>query len=71
MNTPFRQSFVTLNRPMSWFMSVAWILIAAKCAGVWWAMIHWRMPFHPLWIVAPTLVFAGLATLLWLTHKEE
>ena len=56
---------------MSRFMSVAWVLIAAKCVLVWWAMLHWRMPFHPLWIVAPTLVFAGVATLLWLTHKEE
>ena len=59
------------NGPMNWFMSVAWVLIAAKCGVVWWAMIHWRIPFHPLWIVAPTIVFAGIATLLWLAHQEE
>lgn len=54
-----------------WVMSVAWVLIAIKCGLVWWAVEHWSMPFHPLWIVAPTLAFAGLATALWLWHHEE
>lgn len=54
-----------------WVMSVAWVLIAIKCGLVWWAVEHWSMPFHPLWIVAPTLAFAGLATVLWLVHNDE
>lgn len=52
------------------FMSLAWLAIAVKCAVIWWAMLHWHVPFHPIWIVVPTLVFAGLATMLWLTHHE-
>lgn len=52
-------------------MIVAWVLIAAKCAVVWRAIDYWHMPFHPMWIVAPTVVFAALATGLWLAHREE
>ena len=54
-----------------WFMAVVWLLIALKCALVWWAINAWHVPFHPLWIVIPTVVFATLATGLWLTHHEE
>jgi hypothetical protein len=54
-----------------WVMGIAWMLIAIKCVVVWWAIEHWQMPFHPLWIIAPTLAFGGLATILWLTHQEE
>ena len=71
MNSPIRSGFPGHNNRMNWFMSVVWVLIAVKCVVVWWGVIHWRMPFHPLWIVAPTLVFGGLATFVWLTHKEE
>ena len=52
-------------------MALAWLLIAVKCSLVWWAIGRWHMPFHPLWIVAPTIVFAMLATGLWATHHEE
>lgn len=52
-------------------MAVAWVLILAKCVLVWWAIGHWHVPLHPAWIVAPTLVFAALATALWVTHREE
>lgn len=52
-------------------MAGAWLLIAVKCGLIWWAVGHWHMPFHPMWIVGPTLVFAGLATGLWLTHRED
>ena len=71
MNTPIRHLFGSHHLAMSWFMSLGWVLIAIKCILVWWAMVHWRVPCHPLWIVAPTVVSAGLATILWLTHKEE
>ena len=52
-------------------MGAAWIAILGKCAGVWWAVEHWHMPFHPAWIVVPTLVFAGLASMLWATHVRD
>ena len=58
-------------RRVRWVMAIAWLLIVVKCVVVWWAVGHWNMPFHPLWIVGPTLAFAALATGLWLTHVEE
>jgi hypothetical protein len=54
-----------------WFMAAAWVLIVAKCFLVWWAIGHWNVPIHPLWIVAPTVAFAALATSIWLTHHED
>jgi hypothetical protein len=52
-------------------MVAVWIVIAVKCVVVWWAMERYHVPFHPLWIVAPTLVFAALASALWLTHEPD
>lgn len=56
---------------MRWFLGAAWLLILAKCALVWWAVAHWQVPFHPAWIVIPTLLFAALATALWLAPHAE
>lgn len=56
---------------MRWFLGVAWILILAKCTVIWWAIGHWNVPVHPAWIVLPTLLFAALATGLWLGAHEE
>jgi hypothetical protein len=56
---------------MRWLLLGAWILILVKCSVVWWAMVRWHVPFHPAWIVAPTLLFAALATGLWLAHRED
>lgn len=59
-----------MSRRDRWFLGVAWSAIAAKCVLVWWAIAHWQVPVHPLWIVAPTLLCAALATALWVTHRE-
>ena len=72
MNLPLhlRIPGLTLSRRNRWFLGVAWAVIAVKCVLVWWAIAHWRVPVHPLWIVVPTLVCAALASLLWITHRE-
>jgi uncharacterized membrane protein AbrB (regulator of aidB expression) len=54
-----------------WLMGIGWIIILVKCVVVAWAIDHWQMPFHAAWIIGPTLVFAALASLLWLTHARE
>jgi hypothetical protein len=56
---------------MLWFLGVVWVLILAKCTLVWWAIGHWNVPIHPAWIVLPTLLFAVLATGLWLGLHDE
>lgn len=71
MNLPFHPEVAQYSRRVRWFMTIAWALIAAKCVLVWWAIGHWNVPIHPLWIVGPTVAFAALATGLWLTHHED
>lgn len=41
---------------------IGWILIALKSAFVWWACTTYPVPFHPLWIIGPTVAFAALCT---------
>ena len=63
----------TLSSPASrtsWFIAVAWLLIAAKCLLVVWAVNHWQAPIHPGWIVWPTISFGLLATGLWIGHRR-
>ncbi len=54
-----------------WFLGVVWAVIVAKCIVVKWAVVAYAMPFNAWWIILPTLVFAALATLLWLWHREN
>lgn len=69
--TPPLSFDVRPNAPRArWFMISAWIAILVKCALVIWAVDRWHMPFHAAWVVVPTLIFAALATLLWVAHRE-
>jgi hypothetical protein len=71
MNLPIHVDVAQYSPRVRWFMAIAWLVILVKCVVVWWAMGRWHVPFHPLWIVAPTLLFAALASVLWLTHHED
>ena len=71
MNLPVHFDAGQYSPRVRWFVAIGWALIAVKCTLVWWAMVHWSVPFHPMWIVGPTLLFALLATVLWLTHHED
>jgi hypothetical protein len=70
MNSPVHIDLGQYPARVRWFMGIIWALILVKCVVLWWAMIHWSVPLHPLWIVAPTLVFAALATVIWMTHHR-
>lgn len=56
---------------MRWWLAAIWVVILAKCTLVWWAMVHWAVPMHPAWIVVPTLLFAALATAVWLVAGDD
>jgi hypothetical protein len=71
MHIPLHIDLAQYPRRVRWIMAVLWTVIVAKSIVVWWAVGYWQMPFHPLWIVAPTIVFAGLASVIWITHHEE
>jgi hypothetical protein len=42
-----------------------WLLIVVKCFVVIWAIRHWAVPFHPYWIIVPTILMAALGTALY------
>ena len=42
-----------------------WALIAAKHVAVIWAVHHYAVPFHQLWINVPTFLLGLLATIAY------
>jgi hypothetical protein len=42
-----------------------WLVIAAKCLVLIWAIAHWRVPFHPYWVIVPTILMAALGTAVY------
>jgi len=46
-----------------------WGLIAVKHVAVIWAVHHYAVPFHQLWINAPTFLLGLLATLAYYLHE--
>ena len=55
---------------LSRFLICAWLLIAAKCALVAWAVSRWSVPVNAGWVIWPTVLFGLLATGLWLGRKR-
>ena len=56
---------------ISRFMVCAWILIAAKCAFVAWAVSRWDVPVSAGWVIWPTVIFGLLATGLWFSRGRD
>jgi hypothetical protein len=44
---------------------LCWVLIAVKHVAVIWAVHHYPIPFHQLWINVPTFLLGLLATLAY------
>lgn len=42
-----------------------WLLIAVKSGLIIWAVEKYRVPVDPLWVVAPTVLFALLCTVVY------
>lgn len=42
-----------------------WLVIVIKCFAVLWAIDHWAVPFHPYWIIVPTILMAALCTAVY------
>ncbi len=50
------------NPQMQRFLLICWAAIAIKHVAVIYACHHWPVPFHQLWINAPTFALGMLAT---------
>jgi len=46
-------------------LGVCWVVIALKCVLVVWLFDRYHVPVSPLWVIAPTAVFAALCTLVY------
>ena len=44
---------------------ICWVLIAVKHVAVIWAVQHYHVPFHQLWVNVPTFMLGLLATVVY------
>lgn len=51
------------------FILVCWGLIAIKHVAIIYACYHWPVPFHQLWINAPTFALGLLATVVYYLRR--
>ncbi len=56
---------VPRNPRVEKFILLCWGLIAVKHVAVIWAVHHYAVPFHQLWVNAPTFLLGLLATLAY------
>ncbi len=52
------------------FILICWILIAIKHVAVIWAVYHYPIPFHQLWVNAPTWLLATIATVVYYSQRR-
>ena len=50
---------------------ICWILIAIKHVAVIWAVPHYHIPFHQLWVNAPTWILAAVATVVYYYYHRR
>lgn len=56
------------NRRVERFLAVCWVLILIKSFAVIWLFDRYHVPVNPLWVIAPTVVFAALCTIIYLVR---
>jgi membrane protein YdbS with pleckstrin-like domain len=54
------------NRRVERVLAICWVLIVIKSFAVVWLFGHYHIPVNPLWVIAPTFVFAALCTVVYL-----
>jgi membrane protein YdbS with pleckstrin-like domain len=58
------------RRRVQTIIYVLWGLIIAKSFLVVWAVNHFAIPFSPLWVIAPTVTFAFVATAAYYLMRD-
>jgi membrane protein YdbS with pleckstrin-like domain len=54
------------NRRVERVLAFCWVLILFKSFAVLWLFDRYHGPVNPLWVIAPTVVFAALCTVVYL-----
>jgi uncharacterized membrane protein len=57
------------NRRVERVIAVCWGVIAVKCVVVVWLFSRYHVPVSALWVIAPTVVFAALCTLVYMLRE--
>lgn len=57
------------SRQIERLLAVGWLLIVLKSLLVWWACATYPVPYHPLWIILPTVAFALLCTAVYVYRR--
>lgn len=58
------------NRRVGQLLAIGWMLIALKSVLVVWAIHRWHVPFSPLWVIVPTVMFGALVTAVYYFWRE-
>jgi hypothetical protein len=58
------------RRRVETVIKVCWGIIILKTFAVTWVVHHYAMPFNPMWVVAPTVGIAFVATSLYFLLRE-
>ena len=61
---------VPRNPKVEKIILICWVLIAAKHVAVIWAVHHYHVPFHQLWVNVPTFMLGLLATAVYYRPPE-
>lgn len=54
------------NRRVERVLALCWVLIVVKSFAVVWIFDRYHVPVNPVWVIAPTVVFASLCTAVYL-----
>jgi hypothetical protein len=53
------------NRRVERLIAICWAIIVVKSFAVVWLFNRYHVPVNALWVIAPTVVFAALCTLVY------
>lgn len=53
------------NRKVERLLLTCWVIILFKSWFILWLFAHYHIPISPLWVIAPTVVFASLITAVY------
>jgi uncharacterized membrane protein YgcG len=54
------------NKRVERVIAICWVIILVKSFAVLWLFDRYNVPVNALWVIAPTVVFAALCTVVYL-----
>jgi uncharacterized membrane protein YgcG len=57
---------VPRNRRVERLIAICWVVILLKSFAVVWLFNRYHVPINPLWVIAPTVIFAALCTAIYM-----